>query len=65
MEVLERKQAKRLKKMNALVRNQVEIIKKTPSWLKAVETKAKQKNIPLDSMLYLDAKWVIENNALK
>ena len=52
-------------KMDTLIRNQVEIIKKTPSWLKAVETKAKQKNIPLDSMLYLDAKWVIENNALK
>jgi hypothetical protein len=30
-------------------------------WLKKVEAKAKQKGIPLDSMLRLDATWMLEN----
>jgi hypothetical protein len=36
-------------------------IKSDENWLKNVKQKAEEQNIPLDSMLVLDAKWIIEN----
>lgn len=36
-------------------------IKNTPDWLEKVKQKAIQKNIPLDSMILLDAIWITDN----
>lgn len=36
-------------------------IKNTPEWLEKVKQKAIQKNIPLDSMILLDAIWMTDN----
>ncbi len=36
-------------------------IKSVPAWVKEIEEKAKTKNIPLDSAIYIDALWIIEN----
>lgn len=36
-------------------------IKSDENWLKSVVAKAKDQNIPVDSMLVLDAQWVVEN----
>lgn len=33
----------------------------TPEWLEDVKKKAQEKNIPLDSMVLLDAIWVVDN----
>ena len=37
-----------------------ESIRETPEWFKAVKEKARLKEIPLDSMIYLDAKYVYD-----
>jgi len=44
-------------RINAMMQS----IYNTPEWLKNVEEKAKIKNIPLDSMVLLDAIWMIDN----
>jgi len=31
-------------------------------WMKQIEKKARERGLPVDSMLYLDAKWLVENN---
>ena len=36
-------------------------IKSDENWMKNVIEKAKEQNLPVDSMLVLDAIWVIEN----
>ena len=36
-------------------------IKSDENWMKSIVEKAKEQNIPVDSMLVLDAHWVIEN----
>lgn len=36
-------------------------IRKNPEWLANVEKKAKEKNIPLDSMILLDARWLVDD----
>jgi hypothetical protein len=38
----------------------IESIKRSPAWLEAVKEKALRQRIPLDSMIYLDAKYVYE-----
>ena len=43
----------------------IEKIKRTPSWLKLVEEKSKQYNITLDSALYSDATWAVEEEMRK
>jgi hypothetical protein len=43
-----------------LIENKIQEIKKTPEWINAIELKSKEKNIELDSALYMDAKWIIE-----
>lgn len=37
-------------------------IKSTPEWLEKVKNKATEKNIPLDSMIKLDAIWMTDQN---
>ena len=37
------------------------LIYNTPEWLEKVEKKALENNIPLDSMVYLDAVWILKN----
>ena len=39
----------------------IDKIKLDPSWFEHVKNKAKEKNISLDSMLTLDAIWVLTN----
>lgn len=43
------------------IRYLINSIRKDKKWLNTVKLKASEKGIPLDSMLYLDAKWVLEN----
>ncbi|WP_163708835.1 hypothetical protein [Mangrovibacterium lignilyticum] len=40
----------------------IQEIKNTPEWLSTVRQKAKDKGIPLDSMIYLDAVYMAERN---
>lgn len=40
----------------------IETIKNTPNWLEKVKKKAVEKNIPLDSMIKLDAIWMADQN---
>ncbi|MBI2731239.1 MAG: hypothetical protein HYX40_10880 [Sphingobacteriales bacterium] len=35
-------------------------IRKNPDWLASIEKKAKEKNIPVDSMIKLDVTWMID-----
>ncbi len=44
------------------ISEQMAIIKADKKWFEAIEQKAKENGISVDSMLYLDAKWVIEYN---
>jgi len=39
-------------------------IRGSPEWLALVDSTAKQKNIPLDSMIYLSAKWMIQQDLI-
>lgn len=47
----------RQQKINAFIH----AIKSTPEWLEDVKEKANQKNIPLDSMILLDAIWMTDS----
>jgi hypothetical protein len=47
----------RQQKINAFIH----AIKSTPEWLEDVKGKANQKNIPLDSMILLDAIWMTDS----
>jgi mannosyltransferase len=38
-------------------------IKEDINWLSAIEKKSKKKNLPLDSMILLDAIWMVDNEA--
>lgn len=40
----------------------IQTIKNTPEWLEKVKKKAIQRNIPLDSMILLDAIWMVDTN---
>ena len=40
-------------------------IRSDVNWLKQIEEKAKEKNIPLDSMIKLDATWMFEEDKKK
>ena len=44
-----------------LINEKIKTIKEDDKWLKSIKEKAIKKSIPLDSMLYLDAKWMIDN----
>lgn len=44
-----------------LVTRYVEDIKSSKEWMEIIREKAIQRNIPVDSMLYIDAVWMIEN----
>lgn len=45
-----------------LIEIQMNIMRKDEKWIQSIEAKAKEKGIPLDSMLYLDAKWLLEQD---
>ncbi|HYQ56088.1 MAG TPA: hypothetical protein VEP89_01990 [Draconibacterium sp.] len=46
---------------NQKIQEVIRRIKSDENWMKSVAEKAKEQNISVDSMLVLDAKWVIEN----
>lgn len=45
-----------------LIEIQMNIMRKDEKWIQSIEAKAKEKGISLDSMLYLDAKWLLEQD---
>lgn len=53
------------KVMQERIQKKINAILNTPQWLKEVERKAKEKHLSLDTMLYLDAQWVVEQEAAK
>jgi len=48
------------KETEAKIQNAMEYIKTQNAWMKKIKQKAKERNISLDSMLYLDAKYMID-----
>ena len=48
---------------NARIQEKMKQIRETPEWLKKVEAKAKAKGLPLKEMIYLDAKYLVDNEA--
>jgi len=50
---IEKSVEERVKDAEAAIRN-------NPEWLAAVEKKAKEKNISLDSMIHIDASWLVD-----
>jgi len=47
------------------INNLMEDIRADESWMKSITDKANRKNIPVDSMLYKDAKWMIEQDEIR
>lgn len=47
------------------VMNAINYIRTDPDWMRQIEKKARQKNISVDSMLILDALWVLQNESSK
>lgn len=45
---------------DTLIKNKIELILKDEKWLNLIKGKAKTNKIPLDSMIYIDAKWMID-----
>lgn len=54
---------KRADEAEARIRRQEADIRNTPDWYRQVIEKAKARGIPVDSMLRLDALWVVEQKA--
>ena len=50
---IEKTYEERVKEIENSIRNSTE-------WMASVEKKAKEKNIPLDSMIVLDARWLVD-----
>lgn len=50
-----------IKKVNNTIKN----IKANKKWYKQIEEKAGKRNIPVDSMLYIDALWQVKKNLKK
>lgn len=46
---------------NQKIQEVINRIKSDENWMKSVVEKAKEQDIPIDSMLVLDAQWVVEN----
>ena len=44
-----------------IMQRQIEYIRSDEKWMNKIIEKAKDKNIPVDSMLYLDAKWILDH----
>jgi hypothetical protein len=47
----------------AKIENYIVSIKNSPEWLEKIKVKAISKNIPLDSMILLDAIWMVDNES--
>ena len=45
-----------------LVEIQMNIMRQDTKWIQSIEAKAKERGITLDSMLYLDAKWLLDQD---
>lgn len=45
-----------------LIEIQMNIMRNDEKWIQSIEAKAKEKGISLDSMLFLDAKWLLEQD---
>lgn len=43
------------------IKGYIQTIKETPDWLSKVELKSREKGISLDSMILLDATWMVDN----
>ena len=43
------------------LQNLIKTIRADENWMRIVEEKAREHNISVDSMLLLDAKWIIES----
>jgi hypothetical protein len=43
------------------IQNKINEIKANPSWLKLIEIKARDRNIPLDEIIMQDATWMVDN----
>jgi hypothetical protein len=54
------KEFARLQGKKIKLKNTIEYIKSDEKWMKVIQEKAILNNIPLDSMILLDAKWVVE-----
>jgi hypothetical protein len=50
-----------LKKREEKINGYIDAIKSSPEWLEGVRLKALEKNVPLDSMLRLDAIYMVES----
>lgn len=57
---IEQKNAESYKEKLEIERN-ISIIKADENWMKDIKQKAEKNGISIDSMLYLDAKWIIES----
>lgn len=43
-----------------LINEKIKTIKEDDKWLNSIKDKAKKNKIPIDSMIYIDAKWMID-----
>jgi hypothetical protein len=50
-------------KPKASLESVIENIRNTPIWMKDIEAKAKENNIPVEEQLKKDAQWQVDNNA--
>ena len=48
-------------RLNALIIETIRQIKEDKKWMALIRQKALKNKITVDSMLYIDAKWMIEN----
>lgn len=60
MHVNEMKEFAKIQAKKIKLQNTIDYIKSDKKWMKVIEEKALLNNIPLDSMILLDAKWVVE-----
>ncbi len=52
-------------KYNDQIEEMKEYIRLDEKWMKSIKEKAKERNISVDSMLYIDAKWSVDENEMK
>jgi hypothetical protein len=60
MHVNEMKEFAKIQAKKTKIQNIINYIKTDENWMKVIKEKASQNNIPVDSMIYLDAVWVVE-----
>ena len=60
MHVNEMKEFAKIQAKKTKIQNTINYIKTDENWMKVIREKAIQNNIPLDSMIYIDAVWAVE-----